>query len=73
MKRVLKPGGRLLIVDFGGASQHRHSLIAHMRMHQAFDLEEISPAVETAGFVGIKAGSLGFSDLRFLSAIAPGL
>jgi ubiquinone/menaquinone biosynthesis C-methylase UbiE len=31
MSRVLKPEGRLLIVDFGGPAEGRHSLIAHQR------------------------------------------
>jgi SAM-dependent methyltransferase len=38
MRRVLKPGGRLLAVDFGGARQKRRGLIAHFHRHHRFDL-----------------------------------
>jgi ubiquinone/menaquinone biosynthesis C-methylase UbiE len=41
MGRVLKPGGRLLIVDFGGPAETRRSFIAHLRLHRHFDVREV--------------------------------
>ncbi len=68
MRRVLKPGGRLLIVDFGGPVETRHSLIAHLRHHRHFDLHEVLPALGAAGLERIQVGALGFSDLQFVLA-----
>ena len=71
MIRVLKPGGRLLVVDFGGPAQARHSLIAHLRHHRDFDLHDISPELRETGLVDLQTGALGFSDLQFAIAKAP--
>jgi len=71
MIRVLKPGGRLLLVDFGGPAQARHSLMAHLRHHRDFDLHSISPELRETGLVDLQTGALGFSDLQFAIAKAP--
>ncbi len=71
MIRVLKPGGRLLVVDFGGPAQARHSLIAHLRHHRDFDLHDISPELRETGLIDLQTGALGFSDLQFVIAKAP--
>lgn len=68
MRRVLKPSGRLLAVDFGPPDNSRRSLVAHMRQHRNFDIHSVTPAVEQAGFREIRTGSLGFSDLHYLLA-----
>jgi len=67
MRRVLKPSGRLLAIDFS-AREPRRSLIAHMRHHRAFDLCSAIPDIERAGFRDIRTGSLEFSDLYYLLA-----
>jgi ubiquinone/menaquinone biosynthesis C-methylase UbiE len=71
MGRVLKPGGRLLIVDFGGPVETRHSLFAHLRHHRHFDVHEVLPALDAAGLEHVGGGTLGFSDLQFVLARKP--
>jgi ubiquinone/menaquinone biosynthesis C-methylase UbiE len=71
MRRVLKPGGRLLAVDFGGPMDERRSLIAHLRHHLHFDLRGVIPVLRDAGLTGVETGAVGFSDLRFALAAAP--
>jgi ubiquinone/menaquinone biosynthesis C-methylase UbiE len=71
MVRVLKPGGRLLVIDFGGRAQARQSLIAHLHHHRDFDLREMIPILRAAGLMDIQSGALGFSDLQFALAVAP--
>lgn len=71
MRRVLKPGGRLLAVDFGGAGQKRRGLIAHFHRHHRFDLREVIPMLSQAGLNNVESGSVGFSDLQFVVASAP--
>jgi len=71
MTRVLKSGGRLLVVDFGGPGQARRSLMAHLRHHRDFDLRDIIPELRETGLVDLQTGALGFSDLQFAIATAP--
>jgi ubiquinone/menaquinone biosynthesis C-methylase UbiE len=71
MSRVLKSGGRLLLVDFGGAAKARHSLMARLRHHRDFDLRDIIPELRETGLVDLQTGELGFSDLQFAIATAP--
>jgi ubiquinone/menaquinone biosynthesis C-methylase UbiE len=65
--RVLKPNGRLLLIDFGG-SNRRRSLIGHLRAHRNFDVFDLIPTIRESGLTDLNTGSLGFSDLRFLIA-----
>lgn len=70
MHRVLKPEGRLLVVDFGGPSELRRSLIGRLRDHRDFDLRVAMPVLRNAGFASVETGTLGFSDLEFALATA---
>jgi ubiquinone/menaquinone biosynthesis C-methylase UbiE len=73
MRRVLKPSGRLLAIDFGRSREPRRSLMAHMRHHRDFDIHRVIPDVEQAGFREIRTGSLGFSDLDYVLAASQDL
>jgi ubiquinone/menaquinone biosynthesis C-methylase UbiE len=42
IRRVLKPSGRLLVIDCGGVREHRHTA-ARQRNHAYFDLANIVP------------------------------
>lgn len=68
VRRVLKPGGRLLAVDFGGAPEGRRSLIGHLHRHAIFDLREEVSIFEDAGLMPIQSGEVGLSDLQFVLA-----
>lgn len=67
MARVLKPGGRLLIVDFGG-SKDRRSLFGHMGIHRRYSLADEIRRFADAGLVRISEGPVGFSDLYYILA-----
>ena len=75
--RVLKPGGRFLAVDLGGADGRRPGLHARLRGHGHFDVDELTPQLEAAGLPVVERGPLGFprlvglSNLRFLLAMPP--
>lgn len=66
MARVLKPGGRALLVDYGGPSESRRGLAARHGRHGGFDLYTLRPAMRAAGFVSIEAAPLGWLDLHYL-------
>lgn len=70
MRRVLKPSGRLLAIDFAQSNEPRRSLIAHMSHHRTFDLYGVIPDMQQAGFGAVKTGLVGFSDLHYVSAVA---
>lgn len=63
MRRVLKPGGRLLLVDMGGPQDGKrtvHSQVAEVRpgpqRHHAFDLDGVA---DRLGMVGLRVVSRG--------------
>lgn len=68
VRRVLKPGGRLLAVDFGGVPAGRRSLIGHFHRHAIFDLREAVSMIEDAGLRPVQSGEVGLSDLHFVLA-----
>lgn len=72
MARVLKPNGRLLLIDFGGSKWKRRSLIGHLRAHRNFDAFDLIPTIHASGLTDLKTGSLDLSDLQFVIATRPG-
>jgi ubiquinone/menaquinone biosynthesis C-methylase UbiE len=70
MRRVLKPRGRLLAVDLGGPGKKKRGLIAHFHRHHRFDIRDVVPMLSEAGLSDVESGEVGFSDLRFVRAVA---
>lgn len=73
MRRVLKPGGRVLVVDFGGTSEGKKGLLAHFHRHGHVQLREIIATLSEAGLNIIESGAVGLRDLHFVLALAPSL
>jgi ubiquinone/menaquinone biosynthesis C-methylase UbiE len=71
MRRVLKPGGRLLAVDFGGASRKGKGPLAHFHRHGRIDPRELVDLVSDTGLHVVESGALGIWDLQFVLAEAP--
>ena len=71
MRRVLKPGGRLLVVEFGGAAPHGRGPIAHLHRHGLIKPRELAELVSDAGLEIVGKGALGIWDLQFVLAEAP--
>ncbi len=72
IRRVLKPGGRALVVDFGGFRNRGGGLLAHFHRHGHVKLDEIVALLGEAGLTIVDVGAVGFRDLQFARASAVG-
>lgn len=72
LRRVLKPGGRVLLVDFAKGETKGRGFAAHLRhRHGHVDLPEILGLLEGAGFQLAESGPVGIKSLHFALATAP--
>ena len=71
MRRVLKPGGRVLAVDFGEPHGHRGGLLSHLHRHGHVALRDIVEVLSDAGLCVVESGAVGIKDLQFVLATVP--
>jgi ubiquinone/menaquinone biosynthesis C-methylase UbiE len=71
MRRVLRPGGRLLVVDFEKPAHKRGGLIARFHRHGGVPLRDIVDLIGGANLRVTQIGDVGVSDLRFALASKP--
>ena len=65
--RVIKPDGRVLVVDFG-KPQDRSGFLANFHRHGHVDPREIVSMLDQAGFHAIDQGAVGISTLQYVLA-----
>ena len=68
MRRVLKPGGRLLAIDFGRPSGAKRGFLAHIHGHGGVDTSALIALVSDAGFAVTASGWAGKWDLQYVLA-----
>jgi hypothetical protein len=71
IRRVLKPTGRVLAVDFEPPAKKRGGLISRLHRRGHVPLREITALLERAGLRVQERGAVGASDLQFTVATAP--
>jgi ubiquinone/menaquinone biosynthesis C-methylase UbiE len=71
IRRVLKPGGRVLAVDFGTSQSQKKGIFAHFHRHGHVSLAEIVDIFSVAGLNIVETGAAGISDLQFVLAEVP--
>jgi ubiquinone/menaquinone biosynthesis C-methylase UbiE len=71
MRRVLKPGGRVLAVDFAGPEGERKGFLGHFHRHGHVTLRDIVALLTDAGLRLVESGAVGFRNLQFALAKAP--
>ncbi len=72
IRRVLKPGGRVLAVDFEGFSDQKRTLLSHFhRPHGHVTKSDIIALLSAAGFNTVESGPVGVRDLQFVLAESP--
>lgn len=64
-RRVLKPGGRVLVVDFGNNTGQR-GIFAHFHRHGRFDLSDLVSLQTDAGFSIEASGNVGVGTLVYV-------
>ena len=67
-RRVPKPEGRVLVVDFGASRRQRRSLIGHFHRHGRTNIDDIVGLLSAAGLHRIDSGEVGANDLYFVLA-----
>lgn len=71
--RVLKPGGRVLAVDFGEGDRRRKGLLGRLhRPHGHTKLADMVGLLREAGLAIDESGAVGMKNLQFVRATAPG-
>ena len=71
IRRVLKPGGRVLAVDFGASAREGRGFLAHFHRHGHVKLHDIDALLSEAGLSTVASGAVGTRDLQFVLAMAP--
>lgn len=70
VRRVLKPGGRLLAIDFGTAPG-TNGIVAHFHRHGHINLAEMVTIFRNAGLSIRESGAVGIGDLEYVVAAVP--
>jgi ubiquinone/menaquinone biosynthesis C-methylase UbiE len=68
IRRVLKPRGRVLAVDFARTPRARHGVIGHFHRHGHIDLADIITVLSEAGLRSVESGPVGIKNLEFVLA-----
>ena len=71
IRRVLKPGGRVLIVDFGSSEPRTHGIAGRFHRHGHVDEADVVAMLQDAGLTARQRGEVGLFDLNFVLATAP--
>jgi ubiquinone/menaquinone biosynthesis C-methylase UbiE len=68
MRRVLKPGGRILIVDFGKRATEHRGLMAHFHRHGRVSMADLTALVDAASLSVLDSGSVDIGTLIYVLA-----
>lgn len=69
-RRVLKPEGRVLAVDFARPAKGKRALLDHFHHHGYLNLADLVALLTEAGFSIVESGAVGIGDLQFVVARA---
>jgi ubiquinone/menaquinone biosynthesis C-methylase UbiE len=71
IRRVLKPSGRVLAIDFA-TSGKKKGLLAHLHpRHGSVKLRDVIAVLTQAGLSVVESGTVGMKDMHFVLATAP--
>ena len=65
----MKPGGRVLVVDFVAPARRRSDLLGHFhRCHGYVNLDDVVATLEATGLTIVDRGAVQFRNLQFALA-----
>jgi len=70
IKRVLRPGGRLLVIDFAMSAAGGRRFFDRFHRHGYIRIDAIMAELEVAGFGIVRSGPVGEKNLHFVLAAA---
>lgn len=70
MRRVVKPGGRVLAVEFGMPTRHRRGIISHLHRRGHLTPDSVKDLLSGSKLTVIESGLVGVRDLHFTLATA---
>ena len=70
IRRVLKPGGRVLAVEFGMPSHQRKGIISHLHRRGHLSPDSVKDLLSDSKLTIIERGPVGVRDLHFTLATA---
>ncbi len=68
VRRVLRPGGRFLLVDFTEPDRQRKGLLAHFHRHGHVDAGNLVALARDGGLAIGETGAVGLADLQYVLA-----
>ena len=68
ISRVLKPGGRVLVVEFSASRANQHGLLSHFHRHGGMNLDDMIVLFSKQGLHIEDSGELGFAGMQFILA-----
>ena len=71
VRRVLKPGGRVLALDFARPAKGKKGLLGHFHHHGYLNFQDLGALLTEAGLNTVQSGAVGIGDLHFVLASAP--
>ena len=72
VRRVLKLGGRVLVVDFARPAEGKKGLLDHFHHHGYVTPDDLAALLTEADLKTVKSGAMGICDLHYVLAAAPG-
>ena len=70
-RRVLRPGGRILTVDFSAPSAQSAGLLARLHRRGGVSRDAMVALLRDAGFRPTTMGAVGIADLQYVVALSP--
>lgn len=71
VRRVLRPEGRMLAVDFAKPAREQSGLLGRLHRHGSIALQDIVGLLSAARFQVNELGAVGVSDLQYVLAALP--